>query len=362
MYCDPLTGLAQRAMLVERLAALLRVGGQTERLGVCCVDLDRFEAINDRLGRPAGDEVLVHIADRIREIADRAGHLVARLESDKFAVLLIGTAGVDEVERLASAVLDVISEPFQLHGVPINLTASAGIVESTTARLDPRATTCHQDAAYFLDAADSALHWAKADGRARYCVYTRERDIDETERLELVAALPTAIRADEIVLYYQPLVALRSPSTIIGFEALVRWQHPRHGLLGPDKFIGLAQRYGHMTELGTHVLRQACATASRWLEIGGARPYVSVNVAAEQLADPEFVRVVQSTLDLTGLAPHRLQLELTEHATIQTDPGTRSRLRQLADSGVRLAIDDFGTGYSNLSVLAQLPLHGLKLD
>jgi EAL domain-containing protein (putative c-di-GMP-specific phosphodiesterase class I) len=211
-------------------------------------------------------------------------------------------------------------------------------------------------------AADAARSWAKEAGGGRWAMFDAERDAGETSRFALAASVPGAVDRDEFHLYYQPLVELSS-GTMTGVEALVRWRHPEHGLLGPARFIDLAERNGAIVPLGRWVLAEACRQAQRWSdELGQGAPYVSVNVAPRQLTEPGWLAEVAGVLADSGLDPGRLQLEITERAVLVDESATSETLTALRRMGVRLAIDDFGTGYSSLSYLRRLPVHGLKID
>src|SRR5262249_35866576 len=242
--------------------------------------------------------------------------------------------------------------------------ASAGIVEQPAAGSDP---------AVLVRSAQIALQWAKADGPASWRLFEPARSAADAARYRLTAAMPAALRRGEFTLHYQPLVSLAG-RRLVGFEALVRWQHPEHGLLGAGKFIDAAEDTGLVVPLGEHLLAEACRQAARWpgpatdmatdmaADLAADPPYVSVNLAARHLAHPGVVGCVAEILDRTGLAPHRLQLELTERAVIDVAGGIAETLAALADLGVRIALDDFGVGYCNLASLRALPVHTLKLD
>jgi diguanylate cyclase (GGDEF)-like protein len=347
---DPLTSLPNRTLFTDRLTHLLATA-PAGRLGICCVDLDRFATVNDSLGHAVGDRLLVAAAERLRALATPGGHLVARLDGDEFAILIEATTCAEDAIKVADRALGVLAEPLHIDGLELPLTASAGVVEQLAAGAQ---------AGELIRAADAALHWAKADGAARWRLYEHQRSTADTQRYRLSAAMPGALRRGEFTLVYQPLVDLAS-ARLSGVEALVRWRHPEHGLLEAERFIGLAQDTGLIVPLGTRLLEQACQQAAAW-QTSTQAPYVSVNLAARQLHRPGLVADVAQILDGTGLDPRRLQLEVTEHAVIATDEDTLTTLRRLAGLGVRIAIDDFGTGYANLASLRALPLHELKLD
>jgi diguanylate cyclase (GGDEF)-like protein len=348
---DPLTDLPNRMLFTERLAHLLATAGPGGRLGICCIDLDRFTAITDSLGHEVGDQLVVAAAGRLRELGAAGGHLVARLSRDEFAILIEATGGAEDAVKVADRALAVLAEPFHLDGLELPVTASAGVVEEPADRAD---------AAELVRAADVALHWAKADGRARWRLFERRRSTADAARYRLSATMPAALRRGEFTLVYQPIVEVAG-GRLVGVEALARWRHPDRGPLGADRFIGLAQDTGLIVALGARLLDQACRQAAGW-QGRPEPPYVSVNLAARQLHHPGLVGDVAQIIDGAGLDPRLLQLEITEQAIIGTDRETITILRRLAGLGVRIAIDDFGTGYANLACLRALPLDGLKLD
>ena len=355
---DALTGLPNRTLFVERLAGRICAGpadettvGAGSRIGVCCLDLDGFAAVNDSLGHEVGDRLLVAVAAELRRLAVAYGYLVARLDSDQFAFLIEDTTCAEDAIKMADRALAALAEPFRIDGTELPLTASVGIVERIAAG---------NTAAELIRAAQIALHWAKADGRDCYRLFEPARSEADAERYRLSAAMPRGVRRDEFTLHYQPLVAL-ADDRLVGVEALLRWHHPERGLLTAGQFIGLAEDTGLIVPLGVRLLAQACQQAARWQDLVADPPFVSVNIAPRHLQQPGLVACVAETLDRTGLAPHLLQLELVERAVIDDDE-TIETLSALGGLGVRIAIDDFGVGYSNLAALRVLPVHALKLD
>ena len=348
---DPLTGLANRTLFLDQLSRFCATAAPGARVGLCFLDLDGFKVVNDTLGHEVGDQLLVNVARRINDVVTASGHLVARLGGDEFIVLVPGSSGRDEVIGLAERVLAALAAPVRLHGRQIPVSASIGIVERPVAGIDP---------AELLRAADITLYWAKADGKNRWAVFESERNARDVNRYALASALPAALERGHFIVYYQPLVKI-SDRTLHGVEALVRWQHPSLGLLGPDEFVGLAEESGLIVPLGRWVLQTACLQAREWFGVGPDTPFVSVNLAAQQLREKGLVDDVRLALESTGLHPQQLQLEITESAIVGTDPISLATLRGLSDMGVRVAIDDFGTGYSNLAYLRHLPINELKL-
>lgn len=349
---DPLTGLPNRTLFFDRLAEVIGNGRPTDRLGICFLDLDGFKAINDTLGHHLGDQLLVMIARRLADCVAGKGHLVARMGGDEFVILVGGDTGREEVISVAEAALAAVAEPVQIGDQQLAVSASVGIVDGPIPEVD---------AAELMKAADSTLYWAKAEGRGRWALYDPVREARDRTRATLAARLPEALERGEFAVDYQPIVAL-DDGTMLAVEALVRWHHPRLGLLGPDEFIGLAEETGLINRLGRWVLERACLDAAGWRRAHPHSPVVvSVNLAARQASDPGIVAAVAEVLDRSGLPARLLQLELTESAVMATTGEPVRSLRRLADLGVRLAIDDFGTGYSNLAYLRRLPIHALKL-
>ncbi|ALV35507.1 EAL domain-containing protein [Streptomyces sp. CdTB01] len=361
---DPVTRLPNRTLFFERLTAALEAGayedGGTGRIGLCYLDLDGFKAINDTLGHRVGDRLLAAVAERLTRCADEAGYarasapLVARLGGDEFALLVEDSTGTDQLAELAESVLKAVQAPFDLADRRLSVSASIGVVERHAAGTTPTA---------LMQAADTTLYWAKADGKARWTLFDPERNAHRMTRQALASTLRPAIERGEFVLEYQPLVGMED-GRLRGVEALVRWNHPQFGVLTPNRFIGLAEEDGSIVPLGRWALRTACRQARRWQLDHPDRPplFVSVNVAVRQVWDSDLVADVAQTLAETGLAPDLLQLELTESAVMGSAGRPLQALQALSDMGVHIAIDDFGTGYSNLAYLSRLPVSVLKLD
>ncbi|MEV6652381.1 EAL domain-containing protein [Streptomyces sp. NPDC051219] len=361
---DPVTRLPNRALFFERLSAALESSsygsGGTGRIGLCYLDLDGFKAVNDTLGHRVGDRLLTAVAARLTQCADQSGygrsggHLVARLGGDEFALLVEDSTGTEQLADLAKSVLAALQKPFDLAGQRLSVSASIGVVERAAAGTS---------ATGLMQAADTTLYWAKADGKARWTLFDPERNAHRMTRQALSSTLRPAVERGEFALEYQPLVDLES-GAVRGVEALVRWNHPQFGTLAPNRFIGIAEEDGSIVQLGRWVLRTACRQARQWqLDHPEAAPvFVSVNVAVRQVWDSDLVGDVAGILAETGLAPQLLQLELTESAVMGSAGRPLQALQALSDMGVRIAIDDFGTGYSNLAYLSRLPVSVLKLD
>ncbi len=352
---DPVTRLPNRALFFERLtdACDSAPGRGTGRIGLCYLDLDGFKAVNDTLGHRVGDELLAAVARRLLTCAEPGGHLVARLGGDEFALLVRDSTGTGQATALAESVLTALQPPFDIAGQRLAVSASIGVVE----REAPGSS-----ATGLMQAADTTLYWAKADGKARWTLFDPERNEHRMTRQALSRTLRQAVERGEFVLDYQPLVALDT-GELRGVEALVRWEHPHFGRLAPNRFIGLAEEDGSIVQLGRWVLAQSCRQARAWqVAHPQAPPVVSVNVAVRQMWDSDLVADVAEILAETGLPPRLLQLELTESAVMGSAGRPLQALHALHEMGVRIVIDDFGTGYSNLAYMSRLPVSALKLD
>ena len=325
-------------------------GGIT-RVGICALDLDGFGALVDAHGADVGDRLLLAVAGRLRLAAGQ--HLTTRTGGDEFTVLVADPEDITAVCRVADRLLGALAVPFPIDGLELVVSASLGVAEGPTV---------HGCPLELRRAADVARSWAKALGGGRRVMFDPRRDAGEAARYALVAGLPRGIANGEFRLVYQPLVTLPE-GRVRGAEALVRWQHPQEGLIGPGRFIGLAEQSGAIVELGRWVLDTACAQAARWWrELGEDAPFVSVNVSPVQLREPSWVTDVIATLRAEGLPPRQLQLEITEQAVLGDGTAVTEGLSALRAAGVRLALDDFGTGWSSLAWLRRLPVHALKID
>jgi diguanylate cyclase (GGDEF)-like protein/PAS domain S-box-containing protein len=352
-FHDALTGLPNRVLFSDRIAqALARARRSHSTMGVLFIDLDDFKLVNDTMGHGIGDELLVAAGNRLCELA-RETDTAARLGGDEFALLVEEAASSAAVEKFAVQVIQAFGEPFQLTAGSVLTTATIGVAT----------TEDSSDAGDLVRHADLALYAAKAAGKRQWRRYQPVLSVGMTKRRELQAAIDEAIESEAFTLVYQPIVALAS-DVVVGFEALVRWPHPRWGMLHPDQFITLAEETGHIVPLGSWVLRRAVQDMVRLQRRLPRHPqlYVSVNVSARQFANPGFVAEVRRVVNANGLAPSALVLELTESVLLHRDDRIRADLTELKNIGVRLAIDDFGTGYSSLGYLRELPMDVLKID
>jgi diguanylate cyclase (GGDEF)-like protein/PAS domain S-box-containing protein len=350
---DALTGLPNRAHFFESLDRALS-GGPGSRIGVCYLDLDGFKAVNDSLGHAVGDRLLVAVAERLQSCLTSSDQLVARIGGDEFVALYTDPPDAAEVVALAERILAALSSPVTLDGRDLLVHGSIGIVHGPAG---------NRAAADVLRSADITMYRAKELGGNRYEVADPDADARAITRHGLTNRLPGALERGEFFIEYQPLIGLRDGS-VRGAEALVRWLHPVHGVLGPDQFIPLAESTGQIVPLGRWVLREAARQARAWTsgDGGAGAPHVSVNLSPIQLQHPDLVSEVARALDDSGLPPDALCLEVTETALIGADENALKPLRRIADLGVEIALDDFGTGYSNLSSLRWLPVSVLKLD
>lgn len=344
---DTLTGLANRNTFNERLAASL--SGADKSLGLLFIDLDDFKLVNDSWGHRFGDLLLKQVADRMDEHLDGPDMTIARLGGDEFA-LLVRHPRLDQLSALADAVIQALSTPFQLeHERHVRIGASVGIA---------RAPAHGEDAGTLLARADIALNFAKAEGKGRWMVFepTMERKIQDQVRLE--AKLRIALEREEgLFVFYQPIIDIQT-GRITSREALIRWYHPSRGWISPGEFVPIAEQSGLADSLGSLVLDRACRDAAGWSD--GER--VAVNISAGQLGNGTLPSMVRAALARSGLAPDRLEIEVTETALINNESGFVSDLRALHDFGVRVSLDDFGTGYSSLAHLRVFPFDTIKID
>ncbi len=348
---DQLTGLPNRALFHDRLGqALTRLGRSERSVAVLFCDLDRFKVVNDSLGHEAGDLLLLAVAQRLAGVL-RAGDTAARFGGDEFVVLCEDVADAGHAVRVAERLSASLTAPFKVGDEEVYVHTSIGIALAAEPGLRPEV---------LIRDADAAMYRAKERGGGGFEVFDAEMRERMVRRMSVEHALHRAIERDELRLHYQPQVRMTT-GDVVGVEALVRWQHPDRGLLGPDEFIGAAEETGLIHELGAWVLETACNQLVRW-EAGGRRMMMSVNLSVRQLHNPELVHVVGAILGQTGADPASLCLEVTETAVMEDMEAMGRVLTELKTLGITLAIDDFGTGYSSLRALQLLPFDVVKID
>jgi diguanylate cyclase (GGDEF)-like protein/PAS domain S-box-containing protein len=348
---DTLTGLPNRALLHERLQHMLDACPRGATVAVMFLDLDRFKEVNDSFGHEHGDALLCEVAGRLRQ-ALRPDDVIARLGGDEFVVAAPCVSGQDGAATVAAKLLEVLTSPVRVGGQDVIIGASIGI------SMFPQNAATRE---LLFQTADTAMYRAKAAGRNRYRFFEPGMTLQAQARMALEMSLRPALARQEFELHYQPRVDLRS-MRVVGLEALIRWNHPELGRVPPGDFIGIAEETGLIAGIGRWVLREACRATQGLIRQYGREVRVSVNVSARQLAQPGFACEVHAALAASGLAPHCLELELTESALIEDVERTAAMLSELQALGVKIAVDDFGTGYSGLAYLRRFPIDVLKLD
>jgi diguanylate cyclase (GGDEF)-like protein/PAS domain S-box-containing protein len=354
---DSLTGLPNRLSFVDALGeALGKATISGSPVGILFLDLDHFKLINDSLGHHAGDALLRAVAPRLRSHL-RPGDIVARFGGDEFGILIDRLADEGEALAIADRVADAFTQPFSLDGVDHFVSASIGVAVSRASEARP------VNAELLIRDADAAMYRAKEGGRARCVLFDAEMRASAMKRLEVERELRHALDRDELALYYQPVVNLRS-GAVTGLEALVRWRHPERGMLDPSEFVSIAEDSGMIEPIGRWVQERACRQALEWHQLRpDARPFdVAVNLSARQVAHRDLAATVEEILARTGIDPINLRLEITESVLVEESATAISSLEALNELGVRLVLDDFGTGYSSLAYLNRFPFHALKID
>jgi diguanylate cyclase (GGDEF)-like protein len=351
---DPLTGLANRTLFMDRLTqALARSNRHPGTLAVMFLDLDRFKLINDSLGHSVGDHVLMCMAQRLRE-ALRIEDTASRFGGDEFVVLCEDVQNEEDAIVIADRLALAMAQPMSMDAGSVVVTTSIGIAVA-----NPKTDSAED----LVRNADSALYRAKERGRARFELFDHRMRTRAVKRLTIENELRRAIDQGELRVYYQPLVVVAEPR-VVALEALARWAHPQRGLLGPAEFIPVAEETGLIVPIGTWVLEEVCQQSARWQEANEREEplTIAVNLSTQQLARPQFEDVVEGILTKTRMAPTNLSLEITESVLMETSPAIHTTVRALRDLGVRFAIDDFGTGYSSLAYLKAIEVDTLKVD
>ena len=351
-YHDALTGLANRRLFQEHLSLALALAQRRHSfVAVLFLDLDHFKVINDSLGHSVGDALLKQVAKRLRH-AVREGDTVARVGGDEFTIVLQEIGRPDEAAAVAKKVIRTVADPIEVNGHKLYVTTSIGVT------VYPRDG---EDAETLLKNADAAMYRAKGEGRNCYQMATSELNRTTQERMLLESGLHQAMETGEFAVHYQPQIDLETMQ-LAGMEALLRWNHPERGVIGPTEFIALAEERGMILLIGDWVLREACREAKRFHDRGLKTLRVSVNISARQFRDESLLWTVESALGESGLDPRALELEITESVAMEDVDQTMATLTELRRSGVSIAIDDFGTGHSALSYLKRFPFDALKID
>jgi len=347
---DPLTGLPNRLLFVDRLRRVLADGNGQSRIAVMFLDIDHFKVVNDSLGHPAGDRLLQALADRLRT-ALRPNDVIARFGGDEFTVLCEGVADEAAARVLADRILTAVCRPIALNEGEVFVTASVGIALSGGELETPET---------LLRNADAAMYRAKEQGRARAELYAVETHDRAVRHLRTGNDLHRALERGELRMHYQPIISLEQ-GRVAGFEALLRWEHPQRGLMGPDEFVDLAEETSLVVPIGEWALEEACRQVTKWHE-GGADISMSVNLSPRQLAEPGLPERVADVLRRTNVRPDSIWLEITENTLMRDAESTVTALVALRALGVHLSVDDFGTGYSSMTYLKRFPVEALKVD
>lgn len=350
---DALTMLPNRRIFRDELERLTSQRSKSDAPGndkpfaIITLDVDHFKTVNDSLGHPVGDALLIEVGHRIREVVSD-NDLVCRLGGDEFAILAPSIKCRSRAEALAQTLIKVLAQPFEVDGHAIVVTASVGIAMGQDVSLDPDE---------LMVASDLALYAAKAGGRRTYRFFHKDMADEIEARLQLEMELREALNQDQLELHYQPIINLRQ-NRISGFEALLRWRHPEKGMISPDQFISIAEDTGLIVPIGAWALREACKQASKWPD----DIKVAVNLSAVQFKDPNLFETVLDAVFEAGINPARLELEITESLLLDSSENTLAVLHKLRKAGVRTAMDDFGTGYSSLAYLMSFPFDKIKVD
>lgn len=355
---DSLTGLPNRNLLIERIEFTIAHAKRNPdyKYGILFIDLDRFKVINDSLGHSIGDQLLIAVSNLLQECV-RENDLVARLGGDEFVILLDGIKSIQDATSIGERIQQKMRSPFELESQNIFTSASIGIVLGSTEYSNP---------ADLMRDADIAMYRAKDKGKARYTIFDQTM-YDETLKLvELENSLRFALKRNELTMHYQPIISLDN-NHLVGFEALIRWQHPERGAISPVEFIPIAEDTGLILDIGEWLLKEACQQLQTWRQQFASVPQInslkmSINLASQQLQEPEFIQKLDQILLETGLEGSSLRLEITESVLIEPEGTIQNTLRQIKNRNIKLSIDDFGTGYSSLSYLRRFPIDNLKID
>jgi diguanylate cyclase (GGDEF)-like protein len=344
---DILTGLANRATFYDHLGRALANIESGQKFAVLFLDLDRFKAVNDEFGHPTGDALLRAVSARLRAVS-RECDIIARLGGDEFAILQVGVSQDEQTGAVARRLVETISKPFTVDGHCLSIGVSIGIAMAPADGSHP---------AQLMKDADLALYHSKKEGRGTWRFFQPEMNAIAEARRAQENDLRAAISLGQLELHYQPIFRGHD-RRLTGFEALLRWRHPVRGMVLPESFISMAEEMGLIGEIGACVLERACTEAAAWPE----HLRVAVNLSTRQFQRCGLINTVSNALSGSGLAAHRLELEITESVPLDSDPATLATLRELRAIGVRISLDDFGTGYSSLSYLRKFPFDTIKID
>ena len=351
-FYDALTGLPNRALFNDRLSQeLAKARRHKELLAIMFADLDRFKIINDTLGHTTGDLLLKAVSERLKNII-REGDTVSRLGGDEFIMLFPDITSPGDISRIAKKILESLTNVFELNDTEVYVTASIGI------SIFPENG---DNVEILVKNADAAMYYAKEQGRNNYQFYGSAINASVLEKIRMQGNLRKALAQNEFILHYQPQVNLNS-GKIVGAEALIRWQHPDHGLLGPQEFIPLAEDNGLISPIGDFLIFTSCAQNKAWQEAGFPPIHMAVNISTYQFIQKGFIKKLSGLLEEIGLEPKYLEMEFTESILMQNSDLISSTLAELKSLGIRCSIDDFGTGYSSLNYLKYLPIDKIKLD
>lgn len=360
---DPLTGLPNRNFLLDHIEQLNLELDETPttNFAVLFLDLDRFKLVNESLGHRAGDQLLIEVGNRLRQCI-HPKHTVARLGGDEFIVLLRHIATPNDAIDITKKILNTLNIPVYLDDQIIYPSVSIGIALSNPNAIMGSCTP-KVSAEEYLKKADIAMYQAKASKHAQYSLFTAEMQSKVMTRLQLEVELQSALERGELELVYQPIIDLKHHE-LLGFESLMRWQHPIKGCISPTVFVPIAEETGLIFPLGTWALKTACRQMAQWQLLESCNPnlFVTINLASSQLMQPDFVCLMDQILDETGVNPKNIKLEITESAVIENKDFARQQILALRDRHIRICMDDFGTGYSSLGYLHQLPIDCLKID
>jgi diguanylate cyclase (GGDEF)-like protein len=347
---DGLTRLPTRVQFEDQLAAqIAKCDASRSRLALLFVDLDGFKPVNDTFGHSSGDVVLKQVGERLKSVL-RAGDMVGRIGGDEFVLMVTGSPSDEAVAQVAKRVIDEVSRPYEIDGRGVGISCSIGIVFYPDSGAHTK----------LIARADAAMYAAKRSGGSCYSFYVPSMDEDARDKFELTRDLREALDNDEMELFYQPKIDTKS-GKVTAAEALLRWKHPKRGMVPPDVFIPLAERFGLINALGNWVIEEACRQARLWRE-HGLRMRLAINLSAHQLRQPDIVQRMEEALERHRIHPSLLTCEITESVAMEDTKATQATFLRLGTAGIHLSIDDFGTGYSSLSYLRRLPAEELKID